>query len=70
MSTYICDRAVRIDHVGTKNSDFLSLLCHNLLTININTTKSLPALKNLKRFLLQFTEMRYLHSEVKILAKI
>ena len=50
--TYVT-RPATISHVSAKNCLFL--LYHNLLTVDINTTKSLPPLQNLMGFLLQFT---------------
>ena len=38
---------------------FLSLIDHNLRTVNINDTKFLPLLQNLMGFLRKFTEMGY-----------
>ena len=50
----------KIDHLSTKNCWFLlSLLYHNLITIDITTIKSSSQLQNLMGFLLQLTEMRY-----------
>ena len=47
----ICDRAC--DNQPCEHK-MLRLLYHNLLTIDINTTKSFPLLQNLMGFLLQF----------------
>ena len=48
----------KIDHLSTKNFQFLAcLLYHNLITIYTITTKSLSLLQNLMGFLLQLMEM-------------
>ena len=48
----------KIDHVSTKNHQFLAcLLHHNLIIIYTTATKSSSLLRNLMDFLLQLTEM-------------
>ena len=60
--------ATKINHLSTKNANFLPLLYHNIITIYTIATKSTSLLQNLMRFLLQLMEMRF-HSERKILIK-
>ena len=48
----------KIDHLNTKNHQFLAcLLYHNLLTIYTTATKSSSLLQNLMGFLLLLTEL-------------
>ena len=55
--TYVTEPA-KIDHVSTKNLQFLAcLLYHNLITIYTTTTKSSSLLQNSMGVLLQLTEM-------------
>ena len=63
----------KINQVSANNCQFWSsLLYHNLQTIYISTIKSLSLLQNVMGFLpnLQKRDTTYVHSELKILAKI
>ena len=46
----VCDRACNNQPCECKNHPFFSLLYHNLLTFNTNTTNSLPLQQNLMGF--------------------
>ena len=70
LSTFVTGSA-KIDHLSTKNHQFLLFLCdHNVITIYTTTTNTSSVLQNLMGFPSAAYENGILHSEQETLVKI